>query len=105
MKGNVLMAMSRHDDGGFADTCDDLLKRIIHDVTRYGGNGKLTINMGISPNGDNGLEVTFEAKAALPKRVQGKAFYYPTLEHDLSRVPPKDEGDMLMTTITKGEAG
>lgn len=104
MNSSVLMALSRHDSGALIENADDLLKECVRDVVRYGKKATLTITLEISPNGESALKLKASAKATLPKRPQGEAFYWPAEDNSLSRMPPKEAGDDLLTPITGGRS-
>lgn len=93
MNSSFLMALGRHDSGALVENADELLKDCVAEVTRYGGKATLTVTMTIQPNGDHGgsaLKVSASAKATMPKRAQGEAFYWAGEDNSLSRNPPKD---------------
>lgn len=101
MKGDVLMALGRHDSGQFAETCDELLAAVVKDITRFGGTGKVVIEIVVQPNGEEALSVTCTAKNTLPKRKQGTAFYYPTKDGGITRTPPQQEALGLLRSVDK----
>lgn len=93
MNSSFLMALGRHDGGKLVENADDQLKQCVSEVNRYGGRATLTITMTLQPNGETGgggLELTAAVKTTMPKRPQGKAFYYVAEDDSLSRTPPKD---------------
>ena len=44
MNSHVLMALGRHDGGSLIENADEALTKIVRDVVRYGGKGKLTVH-------------------------------------------------------------
>lgn len=93
MNSSFLMALGRHDGGALVENADELLKDCVKEVTRYGGKATVTITLTVSPNGETGnraLKLSATAKATLPKRAQGEAFYWAGEDDELLRNPPKD---------------
>lgn len=88
---HFLMAFQRHDGGSAVSNADELLTRLLEEVTRFGGKGKIVVEAELAPNGDHGVEVTFQTKATFPKRAQGRAFYFRDDAGLLTRTPPPEE--------------
>lgn len=98
-KYRALEIMSRHDNGRFVEDADDLLSRVVREVIRYGGKGKLTLELEIKPNGERGISLNPAVKHTLPKRTQPDAFYFPDADGDLFRDPPADEADEMLREV------
>lgn len=85
---HFLMALGRHSEGHVVETLDDMLRDVNAAVLRTGKKGTITLKLTVSPNGDKGVEVNFDADAKAPRLSYGKAFYFKTDEGDLTREAP-----------------
>ncbi len=95
----ILEIMSRHDEGRYIEDADELLGRAVREVIRYGGKGKVSLEIEIKPNGDRGISLNPSVKHSLPKRQQSDAFYFPDADGDLFRDPPADEADEMLREV------
>lgn len=96
MNSSFLMALERHDEGQVVETLDELIAEVTSAVIRTGKKGKVALNMSIAPNGDRGIEVTYETKATAPQLAFSKSFYFRAPDGGLSRTPPKEEAADLL---------
>lgn len=102
---NIGEILSRHDTGRFMESSNELLTRVASEVRRYGGKGKVTIELEVSPNGDRGLQIIPKVKHALPARAASASFYYPNENGELSRTAPDEEGDEMLRVVEQEKAG
>lgn len=87
--------LARHNSGQTVKDTDELMGRVAQEIIRYGGAGKVTVQFNVRANGDMGVEIEPVISHALPKRQQGKTFYYPS-DEGLFREPPADEADAML---------
>lgn len=104
MNSSVLMALARHDGGELARGADELMKELIRDVSRFGQKGRLTIEIGIEPNGGSALKMSARLKIAKPARPVGEAFYWADADNNLTREPPKDTDMFRVVSDARTEA-
>lgn len=91
MTNGLVWALQRHNGGEMIAEADELLRKCVSDVTRYGQKAKLTITIEIKPEA-GALKLSADVRAALPKREHGAAFYFAHPEDgSLTREPPKDD--------------
>lgn len=100
---HFLMALGRAGAGGVVETADEVLREVISAVLKTGKKGKVSITMNVSPNGDEGLEVSCDVAATAPRMSFGKSFFFRNETGDLTRESPRlDLGDSGISTIKGG---
>lgn len=103
LNSHVLMALGRHDGGSLIENADEALTKIVRDVVRYGGKGKLTITLEVCSNSERAIKLKAAVKSTAPQPPQGEAFYWADSDDHLTRTPPKDEY-LLLRAIPSGVA-
>lgn len=100
---HFLMALGRAGAGGVVETADEVLREVISAVLKTGKKGKVSITMNVSPNGDEGLEVSCDVAATAPRMSFGKSFFFRDATGGLTRESPRlDLGDSGISTIKGG---
>jgi len=96
-KYDVTGILARHSEGRTMEDAGELLARVVQEVVRYGGKGKVTIDIEVKPNGEgSAIKIEPKLKHTLPARTQGESFYFSDEDGSLFRDPPADEADALL---------
>jgi len=82
--------MQEHRSGATSEDISDKIRELVAAVTDEGKGGKITITLSIKPMGKgDGLEVSVETKASLPKPTPGVSIFFASPENALVRQDPR----------------